>query len=142
MTAGYEIRADLLSQLRSRHTQALGILAHSSVDDAISSAAKGQLGMVGTYIARLSPSGDLGLKVASGALTHAKWMAIARLQWDQVSYTLQQLGMGALTWSKFWDEVVVQTGRDVAGAVSKPEIYGVLVLVAVIVVALVVLRVT
>lgn len=147
-----EARNEVLAKLKGHHTQALAVLAEKfdDVDLATASSTKGQLAQVGWYIGRLAPTGDLAVgKVSSTGvtITHERWMAIAKQQWAQVAYSMKQFGLSEPTWHRFWDEVVVQTGRDIsdgakAALPSSPEVLGGLGIVAVILIALVVLKVT
>lgn len=73
------------------------------------------LANVSTYLSRLAVTGDLGQGVFSGAVTPERWYRVANAQGESLNAVLQLLDDES---GRFWKEVVVQTGSDVATIVK------------------------
>lgn len=67
---------------------------------------------VSVYLARLGPSGDLGIEVTEGRRTVESWQAIANAQALALRDVMESLGEANVL-SRFWNEVVIPTGQDV-----------------------------
>lgn len=73
------------------------------------------LNLVAKYLDRLGPTGDLGIGVAKGTITAAKWVQIANAQGEALNTVLQNLDDDS---GRFWKEVVIQTGADLGAGVK------------------------
>ena len=156
MSAAAEaLRAQVLGALKSHHLRAsalagaadwisatsiLGLFSDRPSLDAI----RANLRRAGDYIARLSPTGDLGKAASAGTYSHASWVGFAKVVWEDVAAQLRYLGDSMPTWNRVWDEVVSPTAAAVTTGIASAadNAMPALVLVVVGLVALVVLRVT
>lgn len=70
-----------------------------------------------TGLARLGPSGDLGLDLSAGRITEERWLAIATTYAEGLASVMESLGEEN-TLSRFWGEVVIPTARDTGTAIK------------------------
>jgi hypothetical protein len=85
------------------------------VDEETRTAVGTSLEVVGTYLQRLGPLGDLGQGLVSGDVTPERWAAVANAQGYAINDCLKSLGDSS---GRVWDELVIQTGKDVAQVVK------------------------
>jgi hypothetical protein len=72
----------------------------------------------GDKIDRLDEDGDLGRAATAGTLSHARWMGIAQLAWDDIAAQMTILGDAMPSFSRVYGEVLVPTGTTVAAGVE------------------------
>lgn len=142
-------RAEVHGALLKHHQRAWAVYSQKAGDvpESVASTVKGSLAMDGQRIARLGPTGDLGIAASSGSWPHEKWIAYAKLQWDDINAQLRYLGEADTSWSNTWNQVFTATVTDIKTSVgealpSKFELGSVLVLVVVGLVAVAVIKVT
>lgn len=70
------------------------------------------------YMERLDLGGDLGDGLVAGTVPLTKWVAVANAQGATLNEVVNLLGEPGLV-TRFWDEVVIQTGKDVVRIVEK-----------------------
>jgi hypothetical protein len=90
------------------------------VSDETRAGNRAALAVVRSYLDRLGPMGDLGQGVMSESVTVDRWLTIANAQGAGLNDVLSSLGEDA---SRFWKEVVIQTGSDVA-TITKDVAFG------------------
>jgi hypothetical protein len=142
-TATAPYRAEILGGLTQYHAKALAALGSTWTDESAHKAIAGSLAADGKRIAELAPDGRLGRDVLAGVLTHEKWVAIAKITWEDISAQVSILKAGAWSWSNVWDQVIVpsaKTLREGAGDLGKGG-ESALMFAAIGLVALVLLRV-
>lgn len=122
-----EKRSTILGSLKSQlwGAQAKYAVASVTLSSSVSSAISGALKADSTRVDRLGEGGDLGRAVTSGTLTHAKWIEIAKLTWEDVAAQMRYMGESVPSWNRIWGEVIAPTAATIAdGAKQAADIAG------------------
>ena len=81
-----------------------------------------QLDLVREYLARLGPTGDLGVGLVDGSVAPERWAAIADAQASALTTVMQTIGEENV-FERFWGEIVLPTAKDV-GDTAKAAVIG------------------
>lgn len=134
-----------LSRLQSYYESVRGEVASSSLAAEAYSGINSQLGVISRDMFRMRERGDLGFAVVKGVPGAAEtWILKANYIGAALQAILVQLDEGNL-WKRAWSEISLQSAKDIqAGAVAvvaaAPTVFGGLVLVLVLLIALKVVR--
>lgn len=95
-------------------------------------AADTNLNTAAHWLARLGPTGDLGMSVAAGTFEVRRWVALANEQGNAIE-TAWRAASPLADFSRVWDEIIVPTAQDTADAAKTAVAVGVPTLLLVLV---------